>query len=102
MSLGVTVKRVKEMRCPHCGKVAGYETLDVYHTGSSEWEDFLTRIGYYPSEEWYAEDKLLTEDEARAMVEAMLDKSAFNYQALELFVALASHEGNKIIINANW
>ena len=102
MSLSVIVKRVKEMRCPRCGKVAGYETLDVYHTGSSEWEDFLTRIGYYPSEEWYAEDKLLTEDEARAMVEAMLDKNAFDYQVLELFVALASHEGNKIVINANW
>lgn len=102
MSLSVTVKRVKEMKCPHCGEVAGYETLDVYHTGSSEWENFLTEIGYYPLEEWYAEDKLLTESEVRAMVKAMRSKDIDVYKGLMSFVALALYEGNKIVINANW
>lgn len=102
MGLNMEIKKVKEMKCPHCGEVAGYEALAIYYAGGLKWEDFLTKIGYYQSEEWYGKDKLLTESEARAMVEGVRSKDAGAYEELKSFVALALYDGNKVVINANW
>lgn len=102
MGLDMMVKRVKEAECPHCGETAWRDVLKTFHTGGYKWEGFLTRIGYYPSEEWYSKDKLLTKSEARAMVEAMQSKDTAVYEALKSFVALALFDGDKIVINANW
>lgn len=102
MGLNMEIKRVKETKCPHCGEVAGYEALAIYYEGGLKWEDFLTKIGYYQSEEWYGKDKLLTESEARAMVEGVRSKDADAYKALKSFVALALYDGDKVVINANW
>lgn len=102
MSVRVTVKSVKEIRCPHCGEIAGYETLKTYQTGGYEWEDYLTKIGYSPWGAQCAGDKPLTEDEARAMVEVARGIDTATYKALKSFVAYALYDGIKIVINVRW
>ena len=109
MSLDITIKERKEFRCPDCGRLVTTQDIDAVSSGGSEWYDFLQGVGYYveddnPTEEedWYGEDMVLTEDQAKQLAQFVSDYQPTYYDDIEVLVARALLHGNKVIINADW
>lgn len=109
MSLDITIKEQKEIRCPDCGKVLAYQDVAAEDSGGSAWYDFLERVGYYvPTEkrtekdDWYGKDMLLTPEQARQLAVHAVRYKVYNYRAVNRFVVEAQMQGNRIAINADW
>lgn len=109
MSLDITIKEQKEIRCPDCGKVVAYQDVAAEDSGGSAWYDFLERVGYYvPAEkrteenDWYGKDMLLTPEQARQLIGYAAPQLVYNYRAVVNLVAGALTRGNHIAINADW
>lgn len=109
MSLDITIKERKEFRCPDCGRLV--TTLDVATecSGGRVWYDFLESVGYYVTYEkrteqndWYGEDMVLTEEQARHLAKFVSDACPYNYCDAKKLVLMALHHGNKVVINADW
>ena len=109
MSLDITIKERKEFRCPDCGKLV--TTSDIYAEWSSGrvWYDFLKGVGYYVEDDnqteendWYGEDMVLTEEQAKQLADFVSDNQPYNYMDVEGLVARALLHGNKVVINADW
>ena len=109
MGLNITIKERKEFHCPHCGQLV--TTQDIYAEGSGEriWYDFLESVGYYVSYEkrteendWYGEDMVLTEEQAKQLADFVSDNQPYNYMDVEGLVARALLHGNKVVINSSW
>ena len=109
MSLDITIKERKEFRCPDCGRMVTTQDIYAECSGGREWYDFLQGVGYYveddnPTEEedWYGEDMVLTEEQAKQLSEFVSDNQPYNYMDVEGLVASAILHGNKVVINADW
>ena len=109
MSLDITIKERKEFRCPDCGKLV--TTSDIYseRSGGRVWYNFLESVGYYvPYEkrtkenDWYGEDMVLTEEQAKQLVDFVSDNQPYNARDVECLGARALMYGNKVVINSNW
>ena len=109
MSLDITVKERKEFRCPDCGRLVTTQDIDAEWSSGRVWYDFLEPIGYYvPYEkrteenDWYGEDMVLTEEQAKQLADFVSDNQPYNYMDVEGLVARALLHGNKVVINADW
>ena len=109
MSLDITIKERKEFRCPDCGRLVTTKDIDAECSGGRMWYDFLQGVGYYveddnPTEEndWYGEDMVLTEEQAKQLADFVSDKHPYNARDVECLVARALLRGNKAVINADW
>ena len=109
MSLDITIKERKEFRCPDCGRLVTTQDIDSECSSGRVWYDFLQGVGYYvegdnPTEEndWYGEDMVLTEEQAKQLADFVSDKHPYNARDVECLVARALLHGNKVVINADW
>lgn len=109
MSLDITIKEQKEIRCPDCGKVVAYQDVAAEDSGGSAWYDFLERVGYYvPAEkrtekdDWYGKDMLLSTEQARQLAVYAARYRVYNYDAVNRLIVKAQMQGNRIAINADW
>ena len=110
MSLDIRVKERKEIRCPDCGRVVDYRTLDCAASAGREWYDFLGKIGYYvpfedltdDQEDWYNRDMVLDDDQAKQLAAYAAEKQVYDYEAVESVVAKALMHGNRVVVNADW
>ena len=109
MGLDITIKERKEFRCPECGRLVTTQDIDAECSSGRVWYDFLQGVGYYtegdnPTEEndWYGEDMVLNEEQAKRLLDFVSDKHPYNARDLECLVARALLNGNKVVINADW
>ena len=109
MSLDITIKEQQEFRCPVCGRLVTTKDIDEECSGGRIWYDFLQSVGYYveddnPTEEkdWYGEDMVLTEEQAKQLADFVSDNLPYNWVAINNLIASAILHGNKVVINADW
>ena len=108
MSLDITIKERKEFRCPDCGRLVTTQDIDAVCSGGSEWYDFLESVGYYvpygepADDDWYGEDMVLTEEQAKQLADFVSDNLPYNARDVECLVARALLHGNKVVINSSW
>ena len=109
MSLDITIKERKEFRCPDCGRLVTTRDIGEECSSGRVWYDFLESVGYYvPYErrteenDWYGEDMVLTEEQAKRLADFVSDNQPYNYMDVECLVARALLHGNKVGINADW
>ena len=109
MSLDITIKERKELRCPDCGRLVTTQDIDEVSSSGRVWYDFLESVGYYvPYEkrteenDWYGEDMVLNEEQAKQLADFVSDNPLYNDQNIECLVARAILHGNKVVINADW
>ena len=106
MSLDITIKERKEFRCPDCGKLVTTQDIDVESSSGRLWYEFLESVGYYSEddeqENWYGEDMVLTEEQAKQLADFVSDNKPYNALDVECLVARALMHGNKVAINADW
>ena len=109
MSLDITIKERKEFRCPDCGRLVTTQDIGEECSSGRVWYDFLESVGYYvPYErrteenDWYGEDMVLTEEQAKQLADFVSDNQPYNYMDVEGLVARALLHGNKVVINADW
>ena len=109
MSLDITIKERKEFRCPDCGRLVTTKDIDTEYSCGRVWYDFLQGVGYYvegdnltEENDWYGEDMVLTEEQAKQIADFVSDKHPYNARYVECLVARALLRGNKVVINANW
>ena len=109
MSLDITIKERKELRCPDCGRLVTAHDIGAECSGGRVWYDFLEQIGYYvPYEkrteenDWYGEDMVLTEEQAYKLADFVSEKNPYNAVDIKWLVAVTLLHGNKVVINADW
>ena len=109
MGLDITIKERKEFRCPDCGRLVTTQDIAEEWSGGRVWYDFLESVGYYvPYEkrteenDWYGEDMVLTEEQAKQLADFVSDNQPYNYMDVEGLVARALLHGNKVVINSSW
>lgn len=109
MSLDITIKERKEFRCPDCGRLVTTQDIGAECSGGRVWYDFLESVGYYveddnPTEEndWYGKDMVLTDEQAKQLVDFVSACQPTEYDDIEVLVARALLHGNKVVINADW
>ena len=109
MSLDITIKERKEFRCPDCGRLVTTQYIDEVSSSGRVWYDFLESVGYYvPYEkrteenDWYGEDMILTEEQAKQLADFVSDYCPYNWAAINNLIASAMLHGNKVVINADW
>ena len=94
MGLDVTIKEVQEFRCPDCGKLVTTKDVNEVNAGGS-----YTGNGDC---NWYGEDMVLTEEQARALAEYSVKKIYWPNNEIEKLVAVALLRGHKVVVNADW
>lgn len=110
MSLDITIRERQEFYCPDCGRLVTTQDIGATeYSGGRVWYNFLEPIGYYvPYEKrtkennWYGEDMVLTEKQAKQLAQFVSDYQPTNYDNIEVLVARALLHGNKVVINADW
>ena len=109
MSLDITIKERKELRCPDCGRLATTQDIGAECSGEIVWYNFLESVGYYvPYEnrndenDWYGKDMVLTEEQAKRLADFVSEYQPYNARDVECLVARALLHGNKVVINADW
>ena len=109
MSLDITIKERKEFRCPDCGRLVTTQDIAEDCSSGRVWYDFLESVGYYveddnptEDEDWYGEDMVLTEEQAKQLADFVSDNQPYNYMDVEGLVARALLHGNKVVINSSW
>lgn len=109
MSLDITIKERKEFRCPDCGRLVTTLDIGAECSGGRVWYEFLESVEYYvPYEKrteennWYGEDMVLTEEQAKQLAVFLSDNQPYNARDVECLVARALLHGNKVVINADW
>ena len=110
MSLDITIRERQEFYCPDCGRLVTTQDIGATeYSGGRVWYNFLEPIGYYvPYErrteenDWYGEDMVLTEEQAKQLAQFVSDYQPTNYDDIEVLVARALLHGNKVVINADW
>lgn len=109
MGLDITIKEMKEFRCPDCGRLVTTQEIDNVSSGGRVWYDFLKSVGYYvPYEEpiegkdWYGEDMVLTEEQVKQLADFAYINQTYNGMDIEFLVTRALMSGNKVVINADW
>ena len=109
MSLDITIKERKEFPCPDCGRLVTTQDIGAECSSGRVWYDFLESVGYYvPYEkrteenDWYGEDMVLTEDQAKQLAQFVSDYQPTYYDDIEVLVARALLHGNKVVINSSW
>lgn len=109
MSLDITIREQQEFHCPDCGRLVTIQDIGAECSSGRVWYDFLESVGYYvPYEkraeenDWYGEDMVLNEEQAKRLLDFVSDKHPYNARYLECLVARALLNGNKVVINADW
>ena len=109
MSLDITIKERKEFRCPDCGRLVTTQDVDEEYSGGRVWYNFLESVGYYTEgdnlteeNDWYGEDMVLTEEQAKRLVDFVYDNQPYNAVDIQWLVAVTLLHGNKVVINADW
>ena len=107
MSLDITIKERKEFRCSDCGRLVTTQDINEEYSNGRVWYDFLESVGYYVEDDkendyWYAEDMVLTEEQAKQLANFVSENTPYNARDIECLVARALLHGNKVVINANW
>lgn len=109
MGLDITIEERTPIKCPHCGEIATFVKVNHTNSGGREWYKFLEPIGYYvpydkrtPENDWYGKDMTLTDEQCRTLMNFVRKEHVYNCGAIGFLVANAIHNGNKIVINADW
>jgi len=100
MGLDITIKSIKEIRCPHCGEFIEIKTIQSVDSSGRAWYDLLGQFGY--DDEWYAEDMELTYVQALALSSYACDNNLYNWQEIDDLVSSSLSDNSKIVINADW
>ena len=109
MSLDITIKERKEFRCPDCGRLVTTQDIDEADSGGRAWYNFLEQIEYYvpcgkrtEENDWYGEDMVLTEEQAKQLADFVSDNLPYHWVAINNLIASAMLHGNKVVINSSW
>ena len=109
MSLDITFKQRKAIRCPHCGEIADYKIVCSASSGGRDWYDFLEPIGYYvphhlrtEENDWYGKDMVLTEEQARAVRQFVKEHNVYDLEDIIGLISDALLDGDNVIVNADW
>ena len=109
MSLDITIKERKDLRCPECGRLVTIQDIDAECSSGRVWYDFLESVGYYvegdnlaQENDWYGNDMVLTEEQAKQLSGFVFDNQPYNARDVECLVARSLLHGNKVVINADW
>ena len=109
MSLDITIKERKELRCPECGRLVTTQDIGAECSSGRVWYDFLESVGYYvegdnlaEENDWYGNDMVLTEEQAKQLADFVSNNHPYNYHDIELLVVRTLMNGNKVVINADW
>lgn len=109
MSLDITIKERKELRCPDCGRLVTTQDIDAEYSCGRVWYDFLESVGYYvegdnltEENDWYGKDMVLTEEQAKQLADFVSEYQPYNARGVECLVARALMRGNKVVINSSW
>lgn len=109
MGLDITFTHRKNIVCPKCGEIVGYNDVDCVDTGGRCWYPILEDIGYYvPYEQrteendWYGKDMVLTEDQADKVYQFAREHDLYDSYLLQKMIANAIYEKDSIVVNADW
>ena len=109
MSLDITIKERKELRCPNCGLLVTTQEVGAEWSNGRVWYDFLESVGYYvecdnltEENDWYGKDMVLTEEQEKQLADFVSACQPTEYKAIERLVARALMHRNKVVINADW
>ena len=109
MSLDITIKERKELRCPDCGCLVTTQDIDAEYSCGRVWYDFLESVGYYvecdnltEENDWYGKDMVLTEEQEKQLADFVSDNLPYHWVAINNLIASAMLHGNKVVINADW
>lgn len=106
MSLDVTVKVINPITCPECGTEVYSELVAEIMSGGRKWYPFIEGIGYYSYEndqcKWYGKDMLLSECNARKLLEYLELHEVFARWEIYEAVLKSLREGWRVYINADW
>ena len=109
MSLDITIKERKEFHCPDCGRLVTTQDIGAEDSCGRKWYNFLEQIEYYvpygkrtEENDWYGEDMVLTEEQAKQLYDFVSDNLPYRWVAIKNLIASALLHGNKVVINANW
>ena len=109
MGLDITIKSVKEIRCPHCGEFIMDKVENEVDSCGRGWYDILEEFGYYvPYEkrteenDWYGKDMTLTDVQSLALSSYACDNHLYNWVEINILVNDSLDTGNKIVIDADW
>lgn len=100
MGLDITISRVKEIKCPDCGKVITKQLTDSVDSCGRKWYEFLDLVGY--DNEWYGEDMELSKDQFKILTRVANENNLCCKEQIESLVTIAGLCGEKIVINAEW
>lgn len=106
MGLDITVRRVKEHRCPDCGRVVFSEVVEEEASGGRDWYPFLESVGYYVEDhteenERYGENVTLTDEQTMWLLKHF-PNDAYNARAVLEVISAAITLGDRVNINADW
>ena len=109
MSLDITIKELKELRCPDCGRMVTTQDIGEECSSGRVWYDFIESVGYYveddnPTEEedWYGRDMELAEEQAKRLADFVSEHQPYYAKSIYDLVARSLMRGNKVVINADW
>ena len=109
MGLDIEIKVQKTIICPHCGKIAYFQTVDETNSSGGVWYDYLESIGYYvPYEkrteenDWYGKDMRLTDEQTSRLESYVKVNRISGYYDILGLIADAKTDGNVVTINADW
>lgn len=109
MGMDVTVKRVKEIRCPDCGKLVDTAVCSKAYSSGCGWRDILEEFGYYvPYEErnesngWYAKDMVLTMEQTIRLMGYVAAHNLQDWLDIVSLISVAIGKDERVVINADW
>lgn len=109
MGLDITFTRRKNIVCPKCGEIVGYNDVDCVDAGGRGWYPILESIGYYvPYEQrteendWYGKDMVLTEEQADEVYQFVKKHDPYGALLVLKLIACAIYENDSIVVNADW
>lgn len=109
MSLDIYTSHIREVVCPHCGKVTGTEVVSTVDSSGRSWYPFLESIGYYvpydqrtEENNWYGRDMELTPEQAQEMYQFLKTHEVYNDYEISGLIARALLDGDSVVVNADW
>ena len=112
MSLDITFRLERKLRCPHCGETVRWEIILVEESDGRRWYPPLAQIGYYvPHEQrteendWYGKDMVLTDGQRDQMKAYVSDTPRVLLYRAEAILALLERSyspGYRVVVNADW
>jgi hypothetical protein len=109
MGLDIRFIHRRNIVCPKCGEVVGYDDVDCIDSGGRGWYPILESLGYYvPYEQrteendWYGKDMVLTKEQAEEVYQFTKEYDLCGSCGVRTLISSALYENDSIVVNADW